>query len=518
MKFAIHVIGLNRIELTRKCLESIALNSKAADYHLILTNNGSTDGTKEFFDKLEHDGVTVIHNATNEGFIGPNNKAFEIAKKLGATYYLAVNNDCEVPEGWLQKLAAPLDADPLGALSGPEGTCNRLHANMDGYPGEGEAEYIEGSCLCTKISIVSTQGPLFSTYLDFIYGDDSDLSLRMREAGYHIYQVPFKIKHVQCATTHDPAVRDRCKQAQQHNHKVGMKRWAHYLRERNFSYPLVVKRGYAIGDVILTTPIIAGLKSAYPERKIWLETDFPEVFANNPHVDRAQRHFDDPSDCYPTLDLNGAYEKEVKTHILDAYRAVKPPWKPAYSEDGENPRLYPSALDRLWARNLAVNHQFSPKVCVMHADPTDWPGKRWPLPRYAEIAKWLVSLGFHVVAVGTTHLPPGFCAYSLIRKTSLLQLAALCEQSSLFIGGDSAPMHIALASKCPTVAIFGVTQSKFIAHGKGARITLDAAESIPCAGSRHRVIGKEHISCSKECIESHSVDDVKEAVRKLGVL
>src|ERR1019366_9941212 len=116
-----------------------------------------------------------------------------MAKEMGARYAVLLNNDTQVVPNWLEMLAAPLDADPLGALSGPSDTCRSLHPNMDGYPGA-KLEYIEGSCLCAKISIVSTQGPLFSDYLDFIYGDDSDLSLRMREAGYHIYQAPFKIK------------------------------------------------------------------------------------------------------------------------------------------------------------------------------------------------------------------------------------------------------------------------------------------------------------------------------------
>src|ERR1700678_4420619 len=185
IRFCIHVIGLNRLELTKACIASIQANSTKGDYHLILTNNGSTDGTREFFDSLKSDFVEVIHNPENEGFIGPNNRAYEMARKMGATYYVAVNNDAEVPANWLDLLAHPLDSDPLGALSGPSGSCCSLRDNLDGYPGE-MVEYIEGSCLCAKISIVETQGSLFSNYLDFIYGDDSDLSLRMREAGYRI--------------------------------------------------------------------------------------------------------------------------------------------------------------------------------------------------------------------------------------------------------------------------------------------------------------------------------------------
>lgn len=519
-KFAISILSLNRLELTKACIQSVIANSEAGTYHLILTDNGSTDGSREYLSKFAPE-ATVILNDANEGFIAPNNRAFSVAQKLGSIYAICLNNDVEVAPGWLEKLAAPLDADPLGALSGPDNTCRSLHDNMDGYPGD-TLEYIEGSCLCAKISLVEKHGSLFSEYLDFIYGDDSDLSLRMREAGYNIYQAPFEIKHVRCATTHDPAVKARCEQARQHNHKVGMKRWGHYLRTRTFSYPLVVKRSYAIGDVILTTPVIAALKAAKPEREIWVETDFPEVFTNNPHVARAGKNLG-IDDAFPVVDLNGAYEKAKEVHIQDAYAEEansqflkKQGMQLIPSVQRGLPQLYPSDLDRLWAKNLAIAERFSSKVCVMHADDSSWPGKAWPMERFAEIATWLVSLGFHVVAIGRQGLPHGFNAFNLVNRTSILQLAALMEQSTLFIGGDSAPMHVALAMNCPTVALFGVTSSKYIVHGSGSKACLDA--TTESAGARHRLQGVEHTDLGKDAIESHSVDDVKEAVRKLGVL
>lgn len=510
MKFVISILSLNRLELTERCINSVIANSTASSYHLILTDNGSVDGSREYVERFRGS-ATVVLNDKNEGFIGPNNKAFERAKEMGAEYFIALNNDCEVPEGWLEKLAAPLDADPKGALSGPEGGCRTLHENMDGYPGE-RLDYIEGSCLCAKISIVSTQGPLFSPYLDFIYGDDSDLSLRMREAGYNIYQAPFRVKHVQSATTLDPSVRDRCRQAQQRNHKTGMKRWSFYLKHRHFNYPLIFCRRHAVGDVLLTTPIIAMLKAQNPERPIWVETDFPDIFKNNPHVEKAEKRLAGVFQFAPCIDLNGAYEVEIEKHIITCYAEKS---KVACLR---NPKLYPSPDDILWAKNLAKSEQFSDKVCVMHADGSAWPGKRWPVERFSQVAQWLVNQGWHVVAVGNTPLPDKFPAFNLIGLTCVLQLAALMATSQLFIGGDSFPMHAALAMGCPTVGVFGVTSSKFIVHGSGKQIHLDAPASIPCAGLRHRTLNSERVDCDPVCINSHNVFDVQIAINKLGVL
>jgi len=40
-------------------------------------------------------------------------------------------------------------------------------------------------------------------------------------------------------------------------------------------------------------------------------------------------------------------------------------------------------------------------------------------------------------------------------KLTLKQLAALCARAKLFVGVDSAPMHIAAAVQTPAVALFG---------------------------------------------------------------
>lgn len=46
-------------------------------------------------------------------------------------------------------------------------------------------------------------------------------------------------------------------------------------------------------------------------------------------------------------------------------------------------------------------------------------------------------------------------------KTSFPELAALIDHAALFIGVDSAPMHIAAAVKTPIICLFGATDHKF---------------------------------------------------------
>ncbi|MCU0961410.1 MAG: glycosyltransferase [Pirellulaceae bacterium] len=100
-RFLISIIGLNRLDATRACIEAVFRHSK--NFDLVLTNNASTDGTGDYFDQLARDypNVTVFHEQENTGFIPPNNRGFDLAIKRKATYFIALNNDT-VPQGrWL---------------------------------------------------------------------------------------------------------------------------------------------------------------------------------------------------------------------------------------------------------------------------------------------------------------------------------------------------------------------------------------------------------------------------------
>lgn len=97
----------------------------------------------------------------------------------------------------------------------------------------------------------------------------------------------------------------------------------------------------------------------------------------------------------------------------------------------------------------------------------------------------------------------------LIGKTTLKQLAAISQSSDLFIGVDTAPMHIAAAVGTPVVAIFGPTgEYNWRPWGEGHRVV---AKEMPC-----RACGKAGCDDSgrSECLESLSFEGVWDAVEK----
>ena len=167
MKFTISILTYGALEHTKACLQSVLENSGDHDYEIILTDNGSTDGTAEFFREFAAKNprkTFIVTNTENKGFIDPNRYALEIAS---GEFFVMLNNDAKVPREWLDKLLSPFDRFPRAALSGPDGSCCELTPDFYGMPGR-KIDYLEGSCLCGRTEILRRHG-LFSDYLEFAY-------------------------------------------------------------------------------------------------------------------------------------------------------------------------------------------------------------------------------------------------------------------------------------------------------------------------------------------------------------
>ena len=101
-------------------------------------------------------------------------------------------------------------------------------------------------------------------------------------------------------------------------------------------------------------------------------------------------------------------------------------------------------------------------------------------------------------------------AFSLSGQLSLKELAALTQAAKLFIGVDSAPMHIAAAVGTPTVALFGPSGDKqWGPWSVNSRVV--ASQSHPCRPCGHDGCGGSKVS---DCLTSIAVDDVMAAAQE----
>jgi GT2 family glycosyltransferase len=108
-KIAITVTAYNCLEFTKACLQSLSESEPDVKHHLILVDDKSTDGTKEFFaflqDAFPHyvrevpeeerrtTGLTVITDPPTRCLAAVWNLSMEEAKKQGCQANLICNND-----------------------------------------------------------------------------------------------------------------------------------------------------------------------------------------------------------------------------------------------------------------------------------------------------------------------------------------------------------------------------------------------------------------------------------------
>jgi len=99
-----------------------------------------------------------------------------------------------------------------------------------------------------------------------------------------------------------------------------------------------------------------------------------------------------------------------------------------------------------------------------------------------------------------------------VGETTLPELIATISRCRTFLTNDSGPLHIAVASHVPTVAIFGPTTKElgFFPYGSGHRVIEKELSCRPCGlhGADRCPLG--HFNCMKEITVSEVFDAVRE--------
>jgi GT2 family glycosyltransferase len=137
INLSIVLLCFNKIEYTKQCIDSVLKNTFNDNYELIIVNNGSTDGTYEYLNKIKSNNIKIIHNKSNLGFskgmnIGVNN--------THGKYLILLNNDTIVSENWEFELIKTLESDdnifavtPTTNNSGNESRINVEHNSPNDF-------------------------------------------------------------------------------------------------------------------------------------------------------------------------------------------------------------------------------------------------------------------------------------------------------------------------------------------------------------------------------------------------
>ncbi|TMC63425.1 MAG: glycosyltransferase family 9 protein [Chloroflexota bacterium] len=158
--------------------------------------------------------------------------------------------------------------------------------------------------------------------------------------------------------------------------------------------------------------------------------------------------------------------------------------------------------------------------------------RRWAPERFAQLADTLYSsvggqllllggpeeaeLHQHIIDMMHSEMP----VRSMAGRGSIKVTAALLEQVDLFIGNDSALVHLAVAAGTPTVAIFGLTNAQAwgpFADEKAGQQALIVRLNLPCMPCFYRGhdLGTPEGCATRDCLALLGVDPVATAARRL---
>jgi lipopolysaccharide heptosyltransferase II len=196
-----------------------------------------------------------------------------------------------------------------------------------------------------------------------------------------------------------------------------------------------------------------------------------------------------------------------------------------------------SEEERQQARQLLYGDKAPDKVTrpiiAMHPGSGGYStARRWAPERFAQLADTLFAdVGGQLLLLGGPEeaelhqhiigmMQSGMPVHSFAGKGSIKVAAAVLELVDLFVGNDSALMHLATAVSTPTVAIFGLTNAKawgpYTAEktSKEATVVRLDLSCMPCFYRGHS-LGTPEGCATRDCLAWLGVDPVAVAARRM---
>ena len=196
------------------------IRADAGFANVVVSDNGSTDGSRAFIDERYGGRVTIVENGANLGFAAACNRAFAATS---APYAFLLNPDAELHDRALAEIVTFMDAHPRCAIAGSriynhdgsiQESCGefdtwlgaylrssawgewpllRRYANGAelrawGHATQRRVDIAIGAALCIRRRLLDEIGPFDERF--FLYHEEVDLALRAARAGYETWYVP----------------------------------------------------------------------------------------------------------------------------------------------------------------------------------------------------------------------------------------------------------------------------------------------------------------------------------------
>jgi len=215
MHLSIIIISWNTRDLLAACLDSVYAHPPEGEFEVIVVDNASTDGSAQMV-RERFPQVRLIENKTNVGFARANNQAIAVSQ---GEQILLLNSDTVVLAGALEVLMQFMMTHPQTGAAGarllnPDGS---LQTSCSPFPTLGReawrlfygdqlkplaiypmqdwdittprpVDVLLGACLMVRRAVLDQVGLLDESY--FMYSEEVDLCLRIRQAGWSIHWIP----------------------------------------------------------------------------------------------------------------------------------------------------------------------------------------------------------------------------------------------------------------------------------------------------------------------------------------
>ena len=287
---------------------------------------------------------------------------------------------------------------------------------------------------------------------------------------------------------------------------------------------IVVLRGGALGDIVLTLPILQALRHFYTGCFVTLVAPYPQAILARYHTDRVldlnsarllglfkpgPSLQDEARECL-RADLILSYLSdpdrmiEKKLTLADTTKFLQGPFKldlerrPAVEQLAQPLAVLGIALIDPVPRLTASLPTRSMNRLAIHPG-SGSRSKNWPLGHWAELLGELVPAFAEVLLIsGEADTAISEAVRPLIPATklrlcanrSLWDLVSELSQATLFIGHDSGVTHVAAATGVATVALFGPTDPTIWAPNGDHVIVITSPDRTMAGLSVETVLGK----------------------------